>query len=84
MSHYLAQRLLDSPVHFDRALEGTLPAEALSPYDRRVLVDILYRRGYSDRQIAAHTGWTLYTAARIRAELYTDPNPHIEEQVLTA
>lgn len=84
MSIYLNRRRLDNPAAFDSALAGDLPAEALTPYDRRVLVDLLYRRGYSDQQIAAHTRWTLYTAARIRADLYSEPNPHIEPQVLIA
>jgi len=75
----LLRRQLDNPFHFDKALDGQLAGEVLSPYDRRVLIHVLHERGLSDRQIAAHTGWTLYTAARLRDDIGLTPNPHTDQ-----
>lgn len=66
-------RNLDQPSHFREAMRGDLPAEALTPYDRRVLMAALVRRGMTDREIAAHTQWTDYTVARIRDFIGLDP-----------
>lgn len=51
------------------ALDGDLPADALSPLDRRSLVLVLHGYGWTDVEIAAHTRMTTYTTARIREAL---------------
>lgn len=60
---------LDNPGQYAGALAGEIPGESLTSHDRRVLVKALHDRGYTDVQIATHTQWTTYTAARIRIEL---------------
>lgn len=80
----LTRRRLDNAGQFDDALAGKIPGEALSAYDRRVLVSVLHSRGYSDRQIADRTQWTLYTTARIRDHIGLDPNLHTEQPVVLA
>lgn len=45
---------------------GRCPAEALDPAWREELVTTLWLRGWTDREIAAHTYMTLYTTVRIR------------------
>jgi len=80
----LPRRRLDNAGQFEGALAGKTPGEALSPYDRRVLLSVLHRRGYSDRQIADHTRWTLYTTARIREHIGLDANSHTEQPAVLA
>jgi hypothetical protein len=63
---------LDHPGRFAEALEGRLPGEALSSYDRRVLVSTLVGRCMTDREISEHTKWTDYTVVRIRENLGLD------------
>ncbi|QCQ91756.1 hypothetical protein [Rhodococcus sp. SGAir0479] len=65
---------LDNPIWFEAALAGTQPAEVLTPYDRRVLMAALVRRGMTDTEIATHTRWTTYTTARIRENCGLEPN----------
>ncbi|OZF00825.1 hypothetical protein CH300_19990 [Rhodococcus sp. 15-1154-1] len=60
---------LDHPERFEQALAGRLPGEALSSYDRRVLVSTLVGRCMTDREISEHTKWTDYTVVRIREHL---------------
>ncbi|MEZ5152090.1 hypothetical protein [Rhodococcus zopfii] len=60
---------LDYPGQYAGALDGEIPGEALTTNDRRVLIEALHARGYTDAQIATHTRWTTYTVARIRIEL---------------
>ncbi|WP_206489314.1 hypothetical protein [Rhodococcus sp. KRD162] len=64
---------LDHPERFEQALAGRLPGEALSPYDRRVLVSTLVRRCMTDREISELTKWTDYTVVRIREHLGLEP-----------
>ena len=66
-------RRLDHPGRFQQALDGDLPGEVLSPYDRRVLVSTLVGRCMTDREISEHTKWTDYTVVRIREHLGLDP-----------
>ncbi|MCZ4557931.1 hypothetical protein O4215_20430 [Rhodococcus maanshanensis] len=68
------------PVKYRSALAGRLPAEALTPNDRRVLVRQLVTDGMSDLEIAAHTRWTLYTTSRIREDLWLAPNQPTTER----
>lgn len=56
------------------AMDGNLPAEALRPLDRHVLVLVLHQKGWTDVEIAAHTRMTTYTTGRIRARLGLAPN----------
>lgn len=73
---------LDHPERFEQALAGHLPGEALSPYDRRVLVSTLVGRCMTDREIAEHTKWTDYTVVRIREHLGLEsvhPAPDVPE-----
>lgn len=66
-------------VHHDRpvtdqvawrlALDGDLPADALSTLDRHALVLVLHNRGWTDVEIASHTRMSTYTTARIREGL---------------
>jgi hypothetical protein len=56
----------EHPNRYTLALEGELPAEALSTADRGRLVRTLWRQGWTDRQVAEHSRMTDYTAARIR------------------
>lgn len=65
---------LDDPDLFHSALLGNTPGEALSAYDRRVLVATLVGRGMTDVDIARHTLWTLYTVDRIREHIGLDRN----------
>lgn len=58
------------------ALEGRLPAEALSRPLRWRLVAELHRAGLSDCQIASWTLQSSYTTSRIRQGLGLQPNRH--------
>lgn len=64
---------LDHPERFQQALSGRLPGEALSPYDRRVLMSTLVGRCMTDREISELTKWTDYTVVRIREHLGLEP-----------
>lgn len=59
----------DNAMQFRLAVAGSLPAEALSANDREALMHLLVSNGMTDREIERHTGWTLYTVARIRGRL---------------
>lgn len=52
-----------------------LVAEALPRYKRLRLIRALHAAGFTDREIAEATGYTTYTAARIRRSLGLEPNP---------
>lgn len=52
--------------HYRGCLSGQLPAEGLTTTDREQLLRVLYRRGWSDLEVAVHTRMTLYTTVRIR------------------
>ena len=56
------------------ALAGREPAEALPPRERRQLVRQLVADGMTDVELAAHTGWSTYTVARLRRGLGLAPN----------
>ncbi|WP_039828092.1 hypothetical protein [Nocardia testacea] len=64
----------DHPIHYAQAEAGQLPAEVLTPRDRRLLVRQLVAEGMTDDQIAQHTLWTLYTTARVRRSIGLPPN----------
>lgn len=68
-------------IHYRMALAGDLPAEALPQFLRWELVAALHADGWTDVEIAEHTRQTLYTTARIRADLCLTPNqpvaPHL-------
>ncbi|MFC9874824.1 hypothetical protein [Nocardia salmonicida] len=66
---------VDKPAAYRAAAAGTLPAEALTPNDRRILVTELVYAGLTDLEIAIHTRWTTYTTVRIRESIYLPPNP---------
>ncbi|MDN5861749.1 MAG: hypothetical protein L0H84_24375 [Pseudonocardia sp.] len=51
-----------------------LVAEALPRTQRLRLLTGLWRRGYTDQQIADALTYSLYTTARIRASLNLPPN----------
>ncbi|TCO47325.1 hypothetical protein [Actinocrispum wychmicini] len=53
-----------------RCLRGELLAEQLTTHARELVVAWLHRRGCTDAAVAARTGMTTYTAARIRARLH--------------
>ncbi|WP_032381039.1 hypothetical protein [Rhodococcoides fascians] len=59
----------DHPNSFRLAVDGELPAEALTTVDRAQLIRLLVRNGMTDREIEKHTALTLYTVARIRERL---------------
>ncbi|MCU1647121.1 MAG: hypothetical protein JWN03_7396 [Nocardia sp.] len=65
---------------YARVEAGELPAEVLTPRDRRLLVRQLVADGHTDREIAARTGWTLYTTARIRDALMLPANIRTESE----
>lgn len=50
-------------------LRGEMPAEVLTTEDREHLVHTLWKRGWTDAEIASHTLMTTYTTARIRSRL---------------
>lgn len=52
-----------------------LVAEALPRTQRLRLLTSLWRRGYTDEQIADALAYSTYTAARIRRSLGLAPNP---------
>lgn len=54
---------------------GDLPAEALPTEDRERLLQQLWRAGWTDVEIAAHTRLTTYTAGRIRERLGLQAHP---------
>ncbi|WP_327110767.1 hypothetical protein OHB12_23675 [Nocardia sp. NBC_01730] len=59
---------------YNRALAGKLPAEVLTPKDRRLLVRQLVADGMTNREIAEHTRWTTYTTVRVRESIPLSPN----------
>jgi hypothetical protein len=75
--HDTAQALAQfaaNPLRFQRAVDGLDPAEILSPADRtRLMLLLVEHWRWSDRQIASHTKWSLYTVARIREQLMLAP-----------
>ncbi|MGW1740498.1 hypothetical protein ACWCPQ_17000 [Nocardia sp. NPDC001965] len=79
MNKFLPHHYADQPRAYEDAAAGVLPAEALTPRDRRLLVRELVADGLTDAQIARHTGWTLYTAARIRDSISLPPNQPKQE-----
>jgi hypothetical protein len=69
-----AGRGADDWFRFQRAVNGFDPAEVLTPDDReRLMVLLVERWHWSDRQISSHTRWTLYTVQRIRERLSLRP-----------
>ncbi|MGV9668056.1 hypothetical protein [Nocardia niigatensis] len=70
----------EHPAIFAQVEAGTLHAEALSPSDRRLMMRYLVADGHTDRQIAARTGWTLYTTTRIREALKLPANVRLESE----
>ena len=52
-----------------RCLRGELLAEELTTTARELVVAWAHARGLTDAAVAARTGMTTYTAARIRARL---------------
>jgi hypothetical protein len=60
-------------IAYSRLLEacwkGDLPAELLRPGDRDQLIYDLWKEGWTDAQVAVHTRFSTYTAARIRSRL---------------
>lgn len=71
---YAAEPMKNWPVDMLRAYEGREPAEALPPVQRRILVRLLHRRGWTDAEVADRLRMTLYTAARIRSDLRLPAN----------
>ena len=65
---------LDRPIQYRKVRQGLEPAEILTPYDRRVLITNLVAEGMTDQQISDLTLFSLYTTARLRDELYLEPN----------
>ncbi|MFI5781149.1 hypothetical protein [Nocardia sp. NPDC051570] len=70
----LARYKAEQPITYTRAEAGTLPAEVLTPHGRRLLVRQLVADGMTNRVIAEHTRWSLYTTARIRDSIHLRPN----------
>ncbi|WP_139219612.1 hypothetical protein [Actinopolyspora alba] len=60
---------MTSPHAIEACLRGSEPAEALSTTDREHLVRRCCEAGWTDAEIAARTGMTTYTTARIRTRL---------------
>lgn len=50
-------------------LQGRMPAELLTTEDREHLVHTLWKRGWTDVEIASRTVMSTYTTARIRSRL---------------
>ena len=71
----LEYRAPEQPKQFRLARDGAEPADALTPHDRRLLVELLHELGWTDLEISRHTRMTLYTTARLRDELWLRPNP---------
>jgi hypothetical protein len=63
------KRPVTDQVAWRLALDGDLPADALSTVDRRALVLVLHNCGWTDVEIASHTRMSTYTTARIREGL---------------
>ncbi len=59
-------------------LRGQMPAGLLSTEDRQHLVHTLWKRGWTDAEIASHTLMSTYTAARIRSRLRLAPHRPVE------
>lgn len=59
-------------------LRGDMPAELLTTEDREHLVHTLWKRGWTDAEIAAHTFMSTYTTARIRSRLALAPHRQVE------
>ncbi|RJO69809.1 hypothetical protein D5S18_28325 [Nocardia panacis] len=70
----------EQPFTYTRVEAGELPAEVLTPHDRRVLVRQLVADGFTDLEIASRTQWTLFTAARIRDSIFLRPNHPTESE----
>jgi hypothetical protein len=75
---------LDRPIQYRKVREGLEPAEILTPYDRRVLITNLVREGMTDQQISDLTLWTPYVVARLRDELYLQPNQPARNEWIAA
>lgn len=52
-----------------QCLAGKLPAEVLTTEDREHLVHTLWKRGWTDAEIASYTLMSTYTTERIRSRL---------------
>lgn len=63
---------------YARCLSGAAPAEALTTADRDRLVHTLWKRGWTDAEIASHTFMSTYTTARIRSRLQFAPHRDVE------
>lgn len=61
-----------------QCLLGKLPAEMLTTEDREHVVHILWKRGWTDAEIASHTFTSTYTTARIRSRLKLAPHRPVE------
>lgn len=59
-------------------LRGHMPAEVLTTRDREHLVHTLWKRGWTDAEIASHTLMTTYTTARIRSRLQLAAHRSVE------
>lgn len=54
---------------------GDIPAEVLDDRaDRERLISDLWLAGWTDTEMAAHTKWSTYTVARIRARIGLGPH----------
>jgi len=65
-----ARPLPDHPLQYRAALQGLLPAEALTTRDRHRLVALFIDAGMSDVEIADRTRMTTYTTNRIRRDIF--------------
>ncbi len=61
-----------------QCIRGELPAEVLTTEDREHVVHTLWKRGWTDAEIAAHTFMSTYTTARIRSRLKLAPHRPVE------
>lgn len=75
---------LDHPERYRLARDKGVtvePAETLTPNDRRILIYTFWRWGWTDTEVAEWTGWTPYTAARLRTGLELEPNTGKQQEV---
>lgn len=63
---------------FTECMNGRRPAEELCTEDRALLVERLWKRGWTDAEIAAFTLMSTYTTARIRSRLKLSPHRPVE------
>lgn len=87
MANWRARSRVTPPgteVLYRAARLGREPAEALATADRWRLVAELHRLGWSDVQIAEHCRMTLYTTARLRADLLGLPANHTTDRAVSA